>query len=67
VSTILPLLSLSNDAPDESFIDSMPVVSVDLEKAERKKLLSLINTYSSFTPADMDWVLPLKKQLELAD
>lgn len=52
---------------DESFIDSMPSSVVDLEKAERKKLLSLINTFPSFTTADMSWVLPLKKQLEAAD
>jgi hypothetical protein len=52
---------------DEAFIDSMPSASIDLEKAERKKLLSLINTYSSFSPVDMDWVLPLKRQLELVD
>jgi len=39
---------------------------IELEKEERKKLHELIATHKQFSPSDLEWVLPLKKQLELA-
>lgn len=39
---------------------------IELEKEERKKLHELITTHKQFSPSDLEWVLPLKRQLELA-
>ena len=38
---------------------------IELEKEERKKLYDLIKTHKGFSPNDREWVLPIKKQLEL--
>ena len=38
---------------------------IELEKEERKKLYDLIKTHKGFSPNDLEWVLPIKKQLEL--
>lgn len=51
---------------DEATANSAGVEKIELEKEERKKLHELINTHKQFTPNDLEWVLPLKKQLELA-
>lgn len=40
--------------------------SFDLEKEERKRLLELLTSHKQFSPSDLDWVLPLKKQIEAA-
>lgn len=38
----------------------------NLEKEERKRLLELVSSHKNFSPNDLEWVLPLKKQLEAA-
>jgi len=65
----------------ESFLRSLPsgeliidevsaaaagVEKIELEKEERKKLYDLIKTHKGFSPNDLEWVLPIKKQLELS-
>ena len=37
---------------------------IELEKAERRKLLELLDGHRDFAPGDLEWILPLKKQLE---
>ena len=51
---------------DEVAANNAGSEKIQLEKEERKKLQELITTHNQFTPNDLDWVLPLKKQLELA-
>jgi hypothetical protein len=51
---------------DEVSVNSAGFEKIELEKEERKKLHELINTHKQFTPNDLEWVLPLKKQLEAA-
>lgn len=51
---------------DESLVKISAVKQVDLEKEERRKLHELLTTSKNFSPNDLEWVLPLKKQLELA-
>lgn len=51
---------------DEVAVHNAGSEKIQLEKEERKKLQELITTHKQFTPNDLDWVLPLKKQLELA-
>ncbi len=36
----------------------------EIEKEERKRLLELLSSHSNFSPNDLEWVLPLKKELE---
>jgi len=50
---------------DEVAAATKGVEKFDLEKEERRRLLELLTTTKSFSPNDLDWVLPLKKQLEL--
>lgn len=54
----------------ELIIDEVSAVAagfekIELEKEERKKLYDLIKTHKGFSPNDLEWVLPIKKQLEL--
>lgn len=51
---------------DEVAANSSGVEKIELEKEERKKLYELISTHKQFSPNDLEWVLPLKKQLESA-
>ena len=51
---------------DEVAANSAGVEKIELEKEERKKLHELISTHKQFSPNDLEWVLPLKKQLESA-
>lgn len=51
---------------DEMAAASYREESFELEKEERRRLLELLSTHKSFSPNDLDWVLPLKKQLEMA-
>lgn len=50
---------------DEVAANSAGVEKIELEKEERKKLYDLIKTHKGFSPNDLEWVLPIKKQLEL--
>lgn len=50
---------------DEVAMSSRGTVSFEIEKEERKKLLELLSSHKSFSPSDLEWVLPLKKQLEV--
>lgn len=36
----------------------------EIEKEERRRLLELLVSNKSFSPSDLDWILPIKKQLE---
>jgi len=38
----------------------------EIEKEERKRLLELLSSHNNFSPNDLEWVLPLKKELEAA-
>jgi hypothetical protein len=49
---------------DLKAIESAAPLSVELEKAERRKLLEIINSFNSFGPDDVEWVMPLKNQLQ---
>lgn len=51
---------------DEPAASAAGVESIELEKEERKKLLELIKSHNGFSPNDLEWVLPLKNQLEAA-
>lgn len=51
---------------DEVAANSAGAEKIELEKEERKKLHELIATHKQFSPNDLEWVLPLKKQLESA-
>lgn len=50
---------------DEVATSTCPVESFDLEKEERKRILELLVSHKSFSPSDLAWILPIKKQLEL--
>jgi len=52
---------------DNEAISKTPPVQIELEKAERRKLLDIIKGHNTFGPSDLAWVLPLKKQLEALD
>lgn len=49
---------------DESLVNLAGTKEIQLEKEERKKLYELLTTTKTFSPNDLEWVLPLKKQLE---
>ena len=51
---------------DAAAINKAGSEKIEMEKEERKKLHELITTHKQFSPSDLDWVLPIKKQLELA-
>jgi hypothetical protein len=52
---------------DNEAISKAEVMPVELEKAERRKLLDIIKSHDGFGPSDLAWILPLKKQLEALD
>jgi len=49
---------------DEVSASAAPVLSFEFEKEERKRLLDLLSSHKSFTPSDLDWVLPFKRKIE---
>lgn len=49
---------------DEKAMSDAEVLNVDLEKAERRKLLEVLDAHQGFGPADVEWVMPLKTQLK---
>lgn len=51
---------------DREAIDNAPVDQIDLDKSECRKLHSLLTEHKGFKQGDMEWILPLKKQLDVA-
>ena len=49
---------------DDVAANAVGVDRIELEKEERKKLLDLINSHKGFSPNDLEWLLPVKRQLE---
>lgn len=48
---------------DRNGLATIPDEEIHLEKAEKRKLTEIINGYESFGPSDLEWVMPIKKQL----
>lgn len=48
---------------DKNGLAVIPEETFDLEKAEKRKLLEIINGYEGFGPSDIEWLIPLRKQL----
>lgn len=49
---------------DQSAIDNEPALLVDLDKSEARKLQEIFKEYKGFRSGDLEWVLPLKKQVD---
>jgi len=60
------VLTLANGSQvvDQDAIDKFPILNIELEKAEVRKLLELLVGNKTFKQGDLEWVLPLKKQLD---
>jgi hypothetical protein len=44
-------------------LEQVPALEVELEKEERRRLLDLLTKWDQFTTADVEWLLPVRKQL----
>ena len=48
---------------DRKGLATIPEESFEMEKAEKRKLLEILNGNEGFGPGDIEWVMPIRKQL----
>ena len=49
---------------DNRAIAAAPEMEVELERAEKEAVIQLLDSTKTFSVSDLDWILPLRKQLE---